>query len=149
MTIEVEYDSNNSGGRWWLDDSQWIALEQAGWEVEWGGLYFCHERYRWMAVPEGKDEPHETVQECHGHRRRDSAAEVAPDERFLGALATKARRTGLPLREAIEEWERVTGQNAASLGCSCCGTPHYFQETVDGNYTESYSPEYPTYGERP
>lgn len=31
----VHYDSNNSGGRWWLTDKQWDALERAGWEVEW------------------------------------------------------------------------------------------------------------------
>lgn len=29
------YKSNNSGGSWWLDDNNWLALEKAGWKVEW------------------------------------------------------------------------------------------------------------------
>lgn len=64
-------------------------------------------------------------------------------ERFLGALATEATRTGLSLGEAIEEWERVTGQSSNDLGCSCCGSPHYFSSE-----NESYSPEFPSQGER-
>lgn len=31
----VEYSSNNSGGNWWLADSDWKNLEKAGWEVDW------------------------------------------------------------------------------------------------------------------
>lgn len=31
----VEYDSNNSGGSWWLTDEDWHNLEAAGWDVEW------------------------------------------------------------------------------------------------------------------
>lgn len=31
----LEYDSNNSGGSWWLNDDDWKNLEQAGWEVAW------------------------------------------------------------------------------------------------------------------
>ena len=31
----VEYQSNNSGGSWWLEDHHWKALEDAGWDVEW------------------------------------------------------------------------------------------------------------------
>lgn len=31
----IEYQSNNSGGSWWLNDEQWLALERAGWQVEW------------------------------------------------------------------------------------------------------------------
>lgn len=33
--VKVEYSSNNSGGHWWLSDEDWLALEQAGWVVEW------------------------------------------------------------------------------------------------------------------
>ncbi len=33
--VTVTYDSNNSGGYWWLKLSDWQALEAAGWEVEW------------------------------------------------------------------------------------------------------------------
>jgi hypothetical protein len=33
--MKIEYDSNNSGGSWWLKDSDWEALEKAGWKVKW------------------------------------------------------------------------------------------------------------------
>jgi hypothetical protein len=33
--MKVEYDSNNSGGYWWLTDQDWYNLERAGWEVNW------------------------------------------------------------------------------------------------------------------
>jgi hypothetical protein len=31
----LEYNPNNSGGSWWLEDEDWYALEKAGWTVEW------------------------------------------------------------------------------------------------------------------
>ncbi len=31
----VEYSSNNSGGKWWLTDDNWRALEATGWAVAW------------------------------------------------------------------------------------------------------------------
>jgi len=30
----VYFHENNSGGNWWLDSSQYKALEDAGWKVE-------------------------------------------------------------------------------------------------------------------
>ena len=33
--MRVEYNSNNSGGEWWLKDEDWLALEAAGWKVDW------------------------------------------------------------------------------------------------------------------
>lgn len=70
-------------------------------------------------------------------------------DRFLGALASSATRTGLSLGDAIAEWERITGQESSALGCECCGTPHYFaEETGDGHYIRSYSPEFPLYGDK-
>lgn len=48
------------------------------------------------------------------------------EERWLGALAKEAHRVGLTMGQAIAEWERVTGQNSADLGCACCGAPHSF-----------------------
>lgn len=33
--MKTEYDSNNSGGHWWLTDEDWKALEAAGWKVDW------------------------------------------------------------------------------------------------------------------
>ncbi len=31
----IEYSSNNSGGSWWLDDTDWDDLERGGWQVDW------------------------------------------------------------------------------------------------------------------
>ncbi len=33
--MKITYSSNNSGGEWWLTTSDWRALEEAGWSVEW------------------------------------------------------------------------------------------------------------------
>jgi hypothetical protein len=33
--IKLNYNSNNSGGDWWLSDEDWLKLEAAGWTVEW------------------------------------------------------------------------------------------------------------------
>jgi len=115
--IKVSYSSNNSGGRWWLEDADWKALEAASWDVEWkkdkvGGLG-------------GADE----------------------DGRWLGALATEASKDFETMREGVEEWESVVGSDASNEGCNCCGPPHYFSgknletgEYVDGPEirTDSY-----------
>lgn len=116
--MKVEYSSNNSGGSWWLSDSDWKALEDAGWTVDW----FVIKDNEW----------------------------ITPDKngRWLGALATHATREGLTLREAIAEWEFVTGQYSNELGCSCCGPPHSFTFTGDDKKTEYYSPSYPSFGDR-
>lgn len=104
----VEYNSSNSGGNWWLDDDDWKALEAAGWEVDW-----CAKKTGGLG---GADE--------HG--------------RWLGALATSAKRPGLTLREAVDEFERVTKATSTDAGCPCCGQPHSFTEyTDDGKYVAS------------
>lgn len=120
--ITVEYSSNNSGGSWWLSDEDWYALERAGWSVGWYA----------------NQEPDRL-----GYRLADD------DGRFLGALASEATRTGLSMREAIAEWERVTGEQSNALGCECCGTPHSFTaKNEDGSLIDIYSPEFPAFGER-
>lgn len=94
--ITVEYHHNNSGGGWWLKDEHWLALEKAGWKVEW--------------VKDDKDK-----------FRRDST------DRFLGALATRASKQFLTPREAMVEFEKVTGMSVCEEGCNCCGPPHCFE----------------------
>lgn len=140
--MRVEYSSNNSGGSWWLNDKHWKALEDAGWEVEWGSLWFC--RSAWNV---GRMRPAYLTRECKGkkgcsgHRvfqSFDEAMAAGGDGRWLGALATKATRRGLTLRAAADEWERVTGLSATDAGCACCGQPHNFTEYDDsGKYIAS------------
>lgn len=31
----IRYDTNNSGGRWWLKNEDWYKLEKAGWKIDW------------------------------------------------------------------------------------------------------------------
>jgi len=108
MDNYVEYYSNNSGGRWWLSDADWLALEAAGWKVNWH-----------------KDEEHRLLK-------------AGADGRWLGALAGSATKMGASsLKEAADEWERVTGKSATDAGCPCCGQPHRFTLYVDGKWADS------------
>lgn len=97
---KIKYDSNNSGGGWWLEDKDWYDLEAAGWVVRWLKDDELYSKY------------------------------VREDGRWLGALATSATREGLSLEDAIAEFERITGQNSGDEGCGCCGQPHYFYEEI-------------------
>lgn len=92
--MKVRYHSNNSGGSWWLTDSDWFHLEASGWVVEWF-----------------RDTRH-----------------FGKGDRFLGALASSATRTGLSLEDAIAEFETITGACSTAEGCPCCGQPHEFYE---------------------
>lgn len=94
--VKVEYDSNNSGGSWWLEDKDWTALEKAGWTVKWF-----------------KDET-------------DRLFKADKDGRWLGALATTAEKEFETFEDGIQEWEKITGQDSTDEGCNCCGPPHSF-----------------------
>ena len=115
----VEYSSNNSGGAWWLNDEDWKALEVAGWIVEWkatkrhamNGNDYARAGDGTPILEDGRDE----------HAMTDK------DGRWLGALATLAYKPNCSsLREAADEWERITGKSATDAGCPCCGQPHNF-----------------------
>jgi len=90
-TYRVEYDSNNSGGGWWLDDEDWRKLEVAGWTVNWGGLDFCNARYPGIGGgPHTAPDTHKQ-DKCPGHRRFTSYDEaMASGYRWLGSLARDA-----------------------------------------------------------
>lgn len=121
----LKYSSNNSGGSWWLKDKDWEALEAAGWNVHW--------RDKNGRTPKGllKD----PLMKCE-----------RTIGRFLGAQAKECAKEFETAIEGIEEWERITGKNARSLGCSCCGPPHAFGFKSDGNI-EYFSPSAPEYGD--
>ena len=97
-----EYSSNNSGGSWWLKDSDWVKLEKAGWTVAWGGLVF----------EKGK------------MFRRCKTSKQAQKHRFLDALAKNAYKKFSSVEEAIEDFTKVTGSYYYEEGCNCCGAPH-------------------------
>jgi len=125
--MKIQYSSNNSGGSWWLNDNDWINLEKAGWTVIWGGYYFCKDKYRLIEVPKNKKEPCKSREVCEGHRRYDSHEEVdRNDFILLGALAHDAEKEFETPREAMLEFEQITGQDVSDEGCNCCGYPHKF-----------------------
>lgn len=134
-TWVVEYDSNNSGGGWWLTDADWRTLETEGWTVEWLGANFCNSRYPTLGG-RGRPAPNiHDVDECPGHRGADSYDEAVaadPDGRWLGSLARSAtievEAYTSTLAEGVAEtwWENALGKNASEEGCNCCGRPHSF-----------------------
>lgn len=118
----VEYDSNNSGGSWWLKDEDWEALAAAGWNVHWTQPDKLGSLRSAMDDPDYKSPGPLDPRDKTG-------------ERWLGALATAAAKEFENPRDAIEEFERVTGQDASAEGCNCCGSPHSFSYTdADGGY---------------
>lgn len=110
--MKVTYNSNNSGGRWWLKDEDWLALEASGWDVEW-----------------------------HAKKPEGSIMRGNSEGRWLGGLATGASKDFETLKEAISEFEEITGQDAMDEGCNCCGPPHRFEfndESVSGEEIASH-----------
>lgn len=135
MSTYVAYDSNNSGGSWWLTDKHWKALERGGWKVHWSIL-----------TDEYKKNEHKYVYDKDGTPKlmgiKDSDNKLAGlfvrDGRFLGALAIRAYKPNCKsIREAAEDWESITGLSALSAGCACCGQPHTFTLYKDGKYINS------------
>src|ERR1017187_3464836 len=116
MSVIVTYDSNNSGGSWWLSTDDWEALEEAGWNVHWVGKG-KHGYQR----PEGSyDDPLKPYPRTKG-------------EEWLGGEAMSASKEFNNPADAIPEFESVTGQDASAVGCNCCGPPHSFEyEDEDG-----------------
>jgi hypothetical protein len=127
MSVVVEYDSNNSGGSFWLSTEDWEALAEAGWNVHW-----VDPTERWGGHPLSAYE--EPLKPC---------AKVEGAE-SLGTVATSAAKEFDDPSEAIPEFERVTGQDASDVGCNCCGPPHSFEyEDEDGkhHYASAYVAE--------
>lgn len=135
-TFIVEYNSNNSGGGWWLSDEDWAKLETEGWYVAWLGLSFCNTEYR-FSNDHGKAPNTCPPKECPGHRGAESFEEAKKsNNRWLGALAREAtieiKAYNKTLAEGVAElwWEEaLPNQNAKDQGCNCCGRPHSFYAT--------------------
>lgn len=135
----VEYDSNNSGGRWWLKDSDWEALEKAGWKVAWAKLGFKYKKGNFLRDKDGTPKLF-PIEEC-----TETKTWVTKDKegnyRYLGAIARCAYRVGLSLMDAAAEFDRVTSQCSTDAGCPCCGQPHNFTEYDDKGIAVASGPK--------
>lgn len=119
--LKVRYESNNSGGYWWLKDKDWENLEKASWKVRWfipKNCYLC----------KGTGIDHTMDHLYHTKKGRKCISQFhSKDGRFLGALANEAEKDGFKnVGEAIKEFERITKQDVSDEGCKCCGAPHTF-----------------------
>jgi len=141
MSGVLTYDSNNSGGSWWLSDDDWDALEAGGWTVHW--------------VKENDDD--------EGHWRSgrqywdDDIGEASvltevprpTDEslRYLGGFASSAAKRFDAPQEGVQDWEHLSSQSAGSIGCNCCGRPHNFTWHDDDGSTDYMSVDEPPVGD--
>ena len=104
------YDSNNSGGSFWLKTEDYENLENEGWNVFW---VQPRDNYFARSVPKDSELLIPVTRHQGGS--------------YLGVVATGAAKRFDDPNKGIEEWERITGQDAGSMGCSCCGPPHSFE----------------------
>ena len=70
------------------------------------------------------------------------------DKRRFGTPAYEAEKEFNTIKEAIDEFEKITNQEASAEGCECCGPPHEFTwEDEKGIHTISGKEIYYKFGE--
>jgi len=121
----IKYHSNNSGGSWWLNDKDWKRLEKAGWKVVWANEEFVYENGEFTFDKKGF--PVTKKSKSPRFAKKDKKG----DWRWLGALAKRAFKDFPSLKEAMEEFEKITGQDVTDEGCNCCGPPHSFETLTE------------------
>lgn len=116
--ILVEYDSNNSGGDWWLKDEDWEKLEKAGWLVQRAGQEFVfNDKSNYLKDKDGFP----------------TFTENDKDATYLNSKYRQhAWKKFETIQEAITEFEEITGANVSDEGCNCCGSPHSFNWSEEG-----------------
>lgn len=113
--IVVEYNSNNSGGDWWLKDNDWKNLEKNGWKVNYGKEYiFKNGEYTYDK--DGTPKLSDKIDDFY-----------SDDGRYLGALAKTAWKVFDDIKQGLKEFEQITNQDVTDNGCNCCGAPHSFR----------------------
>jgi len=117
----IEYSSNISGGRWWLEDKDWKNLKKAGWKVVWANEEFVYKDGNHKYNKKGFPVTKKVKSPKFGDKDKNG------DWRWLGALAKRAFKDFPSLKDAMEEFEKITGQDITDEGCNCCGPPHCFE----------------------
>ncbi len=59
--------------------------------------------------------------------------ELDGESKIFGVY-TSASKDFDSLKEAIREFEKITGQTASDEGCNCCGPPHAFKVDETSGY---------------
>jgi len=89
-----EFSENNSGGSWWLNRDQYIALLKSGkWGIDIEGVE-CSSRF---SIFENDDVPY------------------VLRHNLVGQFNSQ--------QEAEDSWESLTGYSLEEEGCECCGRP--------------------------
>ena len=112
-----EYNPNNSGGSWWLSDEDWKNLEKNGWKVVWANQEFIYKNGNFVYDKNGYPKTRPKTENDYGY---------SEDGRWLGTLARYAFKHFDSVRECLQEFEKITGQDVSEEGCNCCGAPHLF-----------------------
>lgn len=136
------YDPNNSGGRWWLNHEDYLALEQEGWIVYWvHSKDQTHEGF----VGGDKNDPHTWKDSFGKHDHKTGSAQEVRSTHdggdWFGATADGAGKRFDTAEQGVREWERITGQTASEEGCNCCGNPHSFEWKGDDGSNKHSSVE--------
>jgi hypothetical protein len=111
---KYEFDENNSGGSWWLGKKEYDNLLANGWEYE-ASEYDLE----------------------HGYDKKGMFGDDEVPYGWRHSL-TKSFNS---MREAIEDWEKLTGQDFFDPGCACCGAP--FSMSAKGEYESGGSVQKP------
>ena len=146
MSGILVYDSNNSGGSWWLSKKDYDTLEEKGWIVHWlhditqdhgdyeGKGDEKNDPHAWARSPFGRD---------HNHHFGLGSVQMLPakwnEKLWLGAAATSAAKRFETPESGVREWEELTEQSAKGEGCNCCGPPHSFEWTDDATGEKKYT----------
>ena len=112
--ILIEYTTNNSGGSFWLKTKDWKKLEKAGWKLfGYDNFVYVDGDYKYGkdGLPEKKE---------------------SNEKDMFGQYAHYGFKFFSSIKEALEEFEKLTGQDVSDEGCNCCGAPHSF--SWDGGF---------------
>jgi hypothetical protein len=111
--VTFELSNNNSGGSFWIGRKDVDALLEAGWYVH-----------------EDEDDGFTPI-----FGDKDNYFRTGCSHAELHNLRFNAET----VQEAVESFERVTGQDLFALGCTCCGAPFRLTDLETG---ESYGGDY-------
>ncbi len=105
--VIVRFSENNSGGGWWLNGDQYRALLKSGeWGLDRAGMEYAASDYQ----RSGGTHDFDTADVPYFLR-----------DYIVGIFDSYA--------DGVASWERLTGEDADTVGCECCGPPYRLYAT--------------------